>query len=151
MFGISRRKLRRLIDTDKVKEAIVRAEHMTSGEVRVSVSSFFWGNAHKVAEKAFVRMGMANTEHRNGVLIFVVPSRKRFVILGDKGIHEKVGQSFWDDVRDAMSDRFREGDFTGGLVHGITEVGLKLKDHFPYEGEKDVNELPDDVDFGGDD
>lgn len=144
-----RRKLKALIDAEAVKAAIAQAEALTSGEIRVSVSTFFWGNVHRTAERAFIRMGMNRTEHRNGVLFFIVPSRKKFVVLGDQGIHEKVGQEFWDTVAAAVAERFAKGDFTGGLVHGITEAGRQLAAHFPHQGERDVNELSDEVDFGG--
>ena len=143
-----RARLRQLIDEEAVKAAIVEAERGTTGEIRVSISTFFWGDVRKTAEKAFDRLGMTATARRNGVLFFLVPSRRRFVVLGDEGIHEKVGQRFWEDVTAAVSDRFRKGDFTGGLVHGITEAGRVLALHFPRE-ETNPNELPDDVDFGG--
>lgn len=142
-----RRRLRRLIDSDAVKAAIARAERNTSGEIRVSVSTFFWGDVRKTAGKAFQRLGMAATNRRNGVLFFLVPSRRKFVVLGDEGIHQVVGQLFWDDVTAAVSDRFRKGDFTGGLVHGIAEAGRVLGLHFPRE-DANPNELADDVDFG---
>ncbi len=60
-----------------------------------------------------------------------------------------MGQEFWDGVAAAVSERFRKGDFTGGLVHGIEEAGRQLALHFPSEGHRDGNELPDEVDFGG--
>lgn len=145
-----RRKLKALIDEDAVKRAIEGAEGRSSGEVRVSVSTFFWGNVRRAAEGAFARLGMDRTEQRNGVLFFVVPSRRTFVVLGDEGIHAKVGQEFWDSVAAAMSERFKAGDFTGGLVHGITEAGGRLAEHFPNQGPRDQNELSDEVDFGGD-
>lgn len=144
-----RAKLRKLIDAEAVKRAIEEAERGTTGEIRVSVSTFFWGNVRRTAERAFSRMGMDRTQHRNGVLLFVVPSRKKFVVLGDAGLHAKVGQEFWDAVAAEISARFKKGDFTGGLVHGITEAGRQLDVHFPREGERNPNELPDDVDFGG--
>lgn len=143
-----RRKFRGLIDADAIKAAIHQAEHGTTGEIRVSVSTFFWGDVRKAAEKAFERLGMTRTRHRNGVLVFVVPSRKRFVILGDEAIHARVGQEFWDGVAAAMSGLFRKGDFTGGLVHGIAEAGRQLALHFPSEDPEGHDELPDEVDFG---
>jgi uncharacterized membrane protein len=146
-----RAKLRKLIDEKAVKEAIEEAERQSSGEIRVSVSTFFWGDVRRTAEKAFARMGMDRTAERNGVLFFIVPSRKKFVVLGDQGIHDKVGQEFWDAVAAAVSERFKRGDFTGGLTHGITEAGRQLVEHFPNQGPRDVNELSDDVDFGGGD
>lgn len=146
---MNRAKLKRLIDEEAVARAIRDAEARTSGEIRVSVSTFFWGNVRRTAEHAFVRMKMDRTAQRNGVLFFVVPSRRSFVVLGDEGIHAAVGQEFWDGVAAAMSARFRKGDFTGGLVHGIAEAGRQLEAHFPSQGARDVNELPDQVDFGG--
>ena len=64
----------------------------------------------------------------------------------DHGIHEKVGQEFWDCVAAAVSEKFREGDFTGGLVKGIEEVGRQLSEHFPFHAQ-DKNELSDEVDL----
>jgi uncharacterized membrane protein len=146
---MTRKKLIQIIDRDKIKEAIQKAEHRTSGEIRVSVAPFFWGNVHKAAEKAFVRLGMTRTKDRNGVLLFVVPARRKFVVLGDSGIHERVGQDFWHRIVAVVTEKFRRGDFTGGLICGIEEVGEQLSTHFPYDAATDVDELPDDVDFGG--
>jgi uncharacterized membrane protein len=143
-----RRRLRQRIDADAVKTAIEEVERRTTGEIRVSVSTFFWGDVRKNAEKAFERLGMTATVRRNGVLFFLVPSRRKFVVLGDEGIHQRVGQSFWDDVTAAVSSRFRKGDFTGGLVHGIAEAGRVLALHFPRDPDANPNELPDEVDFG---
>jgi uncharacterized membrane protein len=145
---MTRRKLLRMIDRDRLKEAILKAEHRTSGEICVSVAPLFWGSIEKTADKTFVRMGMTRTRDRNGVLFFVVPARRKFVVLGDRGIHERVGQEFWDRVVAVVSEKFREGDFTEGLVRGIEEVGEQLATHFPHQTD-DRNELSDEIDFGG--
>ncbi|HPW17006.1 MAG TPA: TPM domain-containing protein [Candidatus Aminicenantes bacterium] len=145
----SRAALMRTVDVDRVKAAIAAAERATSGEVRVSVARFFWGGVRRAAERAFDRLGMARTKDRNGILFFIVPARKRFVVLGDEGIHARVGQEFWEAVAAMLSERFRKGEFTEGLVEAIAEAGRLLAAHFPYDPAADVNELPDDVDFGG--
>lgn len=144
----SRRKLMKTVDIEKVKAAIAAAERETSGEVRVSVARFFWGSVHHAARKAFHRLGMTRTKDRNGILFFIVPARKRFVVLGDQGIHDKVGQEFWECLARLMSERFKKGEFTEGLVAAIGEAGRELAAAFPYAGAADVNELADDVDFG---
>jgi uncharacterized membrane protein len=144
----SRRQLLRTVDVDRVKAAIAAAERCTSGEVRVSVARFFWGSVRRAAERAFARLGVSRTKDRNGILFFIVPGRKKFVVLGDEGIHAKVGQDFWDCVARLMTERFRKGEFTEGLVEGIAEAGRQLAAHFPYDAAADVNELSDDVDFG---
>ena len=136
------------IDAERVKKAIVDAEHETSGEIRVSVAPFFWGPVRRVAQRAFVRLKMDRTKDRNGILFFIVPSRRRFVVLGDEGIHACVGQEFWDSLASLLAGHFRKGEFTEGLVRAIGEGGAKLAAHFPYDPAGDVNELPDDIDFG---
>ena len=145
---MTRRQLLRNIDAVRVKEAIARAERRTSGEIMVSVAPIFWGSVEKAAQKAFVRLGIVQTKEHNGVLIFVVPGRKKFMVLGDSGIHAKVGQEFWEAVAGQLSGHFRKGDFTGGLVSAVDVIGEKLGLYFPYDAATDVNGLPDDVDFG---
>lgn len=148
MTTMSRRKLIKQLDVDKIREAIVAAEKRTSGEIRVSVAPYFWGRVRPVAERAFRRLGMENTKQRNGILFFIVPARRRFVVLGDEGIHAKMGQDFWDKIAGAMADRFHEGEFSAGLIGGIEAAAEGLAAHFPYDAATDVNELPDDIDFG---
>jgi uncharacterized membrane protein len=142
-----RRKLLRTIDPERIKTAIQEAEKRTSGEIRVSVSQFFWGKVRPVAEHAFRRLGIANTKDRNGIFFFIVPSRRRFVVLGDEGIHAKVGQDFWDNLTAGMSGEFRKGRFQEGLLKAIADVGVRLAAHFPYDPAADKNELSDEVDF----
>ena len=136
------------IDKHRIKEAIQKAERRTSGEICVSLSPPFWGDVWKAAEKAFDRLGMTATKHRNAVLFFVVPSRHRIVVLGDKGINEKVDEGFWYRIVRALALRFRQSDFTGGIVAGIEAVGEELARHFPHL-DSDTNELPDEVDDPG--
>lgn len=147
MAFMHRRKLIKCLDSDKITAAIRTAEKRTSGEIRVSVSRFFWGRVRSVAEKTFVRLGMTNTKLRNGILFFIVPSRRRFVVLGDEGIHAKVGQDFWENLAAVMSEDFRKGRFQEGLVKGIAKAGEQLAVHFPCDPLTDKNELPDNIEF----
>jgi uncharacterized membrane protein len=149
MSFLHRRKLLKLIDRDEIRRVIIEAEKETSGEIGVSVARFFWGRVRPRAERAFRRLRIANTRLRNGILFFIVPSRKRFVVLGDEGIHAKVGQEFWDGIAASMSGHFRKGEFQEGILAGIRAAAAGLAAHFPYEPASDVNELPDEVDTGG--
>ena len=144
---LTRRGLLRHIDVERVERAIAEAELRTSGEIRVSVAPFFWGSVERTAERAFVRLGMQQTRARNGVLFFVVPARKSFVVLGDQGIHERVGQDFWQSVVAVVEPHFRRGHFTEGLLAGIATIGEKLGEHFPYDRKTDRDELPNRIDF----
>ena len=148
MAFMHQRKMIRTIDASRIKAAIEDAERRTSGEIRVSVSRYFWGKIEPVAWRAFRRLGVSATKDRNGILFFIVPSRRKFVLLGDEGIHARVGQDFWEGVAAAMSGDFKKGRFSEGLIRGIAEVGKRLAEHFPYDPATDKNELPDDIDYG---
>jgi hypothetical protein len=139
---LARARLLKRIDVEQIRKAIAAAEHQTSVRVRVSMASFFWGDVRRAAERAFTRLG------RHGVLIFVVPSRRQFAVLGDEDVHARVGQGFWDDVAAAMAGYFRAGDFTGGLLHGIETSGRELAPSLPYDAAADTGEGPDEIDVG---
>ncbi len=146
---LTRGRFLRQVDGARVQRAVEDAERRTSGEIAVSIARFFWGDVQKAAERAFDRLRILHTRDRNGVLIFVVPSRRQFVILGDRGIHERAGQPLWDRAAAAMSTHLLAGDVTGALEAGIAAIAGELAVHFPYAGERDVNELPDAPELGG--
>ena len=132
-------KNRRLIDADRVRDAIVAAERQTSAELRVSLAPWFWGNVQRTADKAFVRLGMTKTHERNGVLFFVVPSRRALVVLGDAGVHARVGQDLWNELAAIQADHFGRGEFTEGLVASIARAAEDLALHFPADAERPPN------------
>jgi uncharacterized membrane protein len=146
----TRARLLRKIDVERVREAIGAAERRTSAEIRVAVSGLFWGSVENAARAAFRRLSMASTARRNGVLIFVAPARRRFVVLGDEGIHGHFGQSLWDRVAAAIGEAFRRGEFTEGILDGIGVLGETLEAAFPFDPSRDRNELPDEVEMDPD-
>lgn len=141
-FSLFQKPLLSSADEERIIEAIREAERSTSGEIRVHLIAKMKGEMLSVAVRAFKKLGMHKTAARNGVLICVSMCDRQFAILGDTGIHEKVGAGFWDEVRDEMQQHFRNGDTTQALISGISRAGQKLKEHFPYR-DGDKNELND--------
>lgn len=130
-------------ETEIIK-AIKEAEKNTSGEIRVHLENHTDEPNLEHAKKVFEEVGMTKTELRNGVLFYLAIQDHQFSIIGDKGINEKVEKGFWDNIRNVMQDHFRKGEFTQGLITGITMAGKALKDYFPYMND-DTNELPDEI------
>jgi uncharacterized membrane protein len=126
-----RNRLARHVDKNRISKAIDEAEAHTTGTIHVSLAPHFWGSVRRAAERAFHQLRVAHTLNRDGVLFFVVPSRRELVVLGDAGIHAKVGQEFWDRMAAAMSGKARSDDLTTALIHGIHEAGRELARHFP--------------------
>lgn len=133
------------LDQERVVQAIRDAEQKTSGEIRVHVLPKGGADIRKFAERTFERLGMTKTALRNGVLLFIATEEQRFVILGDKGIDEKVPSGFWDEISAKLTIRFKNGEFTDGIVEAIAAAGEHLKKYFPRAAD-DVDELPDQVD-----
>ncbi len=130
-----------------IQKAIADAEHSTSGEVRVHIDDECKGDVLDVAADVFHKLKMNKTELRNGVLFYLAVSNRKFAILGDKGINQKVPENFWDTIKDVMLEHFKQQQFTEGLCKGIEMAGEKLKSHFPLQSD-DTNELSDEISFG---
>ncbi len=134
------------LDQPRIVSAIGEAEKETSGEIRVHVQpKASGGELRSVAERTFERLGMTKTSLRNGVLLFIASEQQRFVILGDSGIDAKVPPGFWDEIAATLTMRFKNGEFTDGLVEAIRSAGEHLKAFFPRSAD-DVNELSDEID-----
>jgi uncharacterized membrane protein len=134
------------LDNDRIVAAILDAEGRSRGEIRVHVTNRPAADVEAAARAQFEKLEMTKTALRNGVLIYVAPRSQKFAVIGDAGIHERCGPSFWADVAAAMEADFRAGRFTDGIVEGVREAGDALARYFPREGEaRDVNELSDDV------
>ena len=133
------------IDHARIVAAIGDAEGRTSGEIRVVISRRTTADAVAAAKIQFERLGMTGTAARNGVLIFLAPRSRSFAVIGDTGVHEKCGDAFWTELAAAMTEHFKRGDFTAGLVLGIARAGALLAENFPRQTD-DRNELPNSVD-----
>lgn len=172
LFSLWQRKLP--LDTAKIEAAIADLERQTSAELRVVVerkakqqaparccpthkSAEFMAQvdsqpcgvepctpAEQRAERLFDELKMAETAARNGVLIYLCFKPHYIAVIGDQGIHEKVGQAFWQSVYQIMREHCRQGNFTQGICAAIAEIKMQLAAHFPIQP-NDVNELPNEV------
>ncbi len=134
---------------DDILQAILNAELDTSGEIRVHIQKKCTGDILDCASEIFKKLDMDKTAARNGVLIYLAIENHSFAIIGDIGINTMVPEDFWESTKMLMINHFREGEFTEGLVAGITKAGEQLKKHFPYQ-KNDVNELKDEISFDND-
>ena len=133
-------------EQQKIVSAIKEAELNTSGEIRVHIENRCKGETLERAAEMFYELKMDHTAARNGILFYLAVKDRRFAIIGDEGINRNVEHDFWNDIKDEMTSKFKEGQFAEGLVSGILKCGNKLKQYFPYQ-ENDVNELSDEISF----
>ena len=135
----------------RISNKIAEAELKTSGEIRVSIKeekSFSERNKNinEMAETEFYRLNMHRTRDKTGVLLFFLLAERKFYILADKGINEKVAADTWINVGREIEDNFRNGYFSKGIIAGIDIIGNILTEHFPIKPD-DENELTNKVVF----
>lgn len=130
----------------EIVKAIKSAEMQTSGELRVHLEEKCKGDSFNRALQIFKNLKMHTTAERNGVLFYLAIRDKKFAIIADEGIHKKVTDDFWDDIRKGMEAEFSKGRFMEGLIQGIEQSAEQLKRHFPFI-KNDQNELPNEISF----
>lgn len=131
----------------KIIKSIQEAEKTTSGEIRLHLENHCGKKgAYERAKELFGKLKMDQTELHNGVLIYLAVKDHQFAIIGDKGINELSPGDFWENVRDLMQEKFKEGKFLEGITKGIELAGKELQQDFPYQRD-DKNELSDDISF----
>jgi uncharacterized membrane protein len=130
----------------QILAAVKEAEKATSGEIRVHIENSCAEDVLDRAAWIFNKLGMHKTADRNGVLFYLAVNDRKFAVIGDAGINAKVPEGFWDDIKELLQEKFREGKFTEGLSEGIILAGKHLNKHFPHK-KNDVNELSDEISF----
>ena len=144
-MNLFRRKVRLSPESEeKIIHAISLAEANTRAEIRVHLAHAVKREVYEDAKVTFHKLGLYKTELRSAILIYVVPNMHQFAIVGDIGIHEKVHDAFWQEVRDIMAQNFRDGEIADGIIKGIELAGEKLKEYFPSGG-SNPNELSNEI------
>ena len=133
-------------DQARIINAIEKAELNTSGEIRVHIESKCKEDILDHAAFIFEKLEMQKTEQRNAILFYIAITDHKFAVIGDAGIHEKVGDDFWESVKNEMTSFFKEGKLAEGLINGIEKAGNELKSYFPYQT-NDKNELDNEISF----
>lgn len=137
------------VEQDLIVQAIRDAELRTSGEVRVYIESHCtYVDPLRRAKEIFLNLKMQETAARNAALVYVAMKDRQLAVFGDEGIHQKVGDAFWNNEVQKMLSHFNKQDYASGIAGVVTAIGQALETHFPYDGLSDKNELPDEIVFG---
>lgn len=133
----------------QVERAIAEVESRQSGQIRFAVENALdlhallrGESARERAIEVFAALRVWDTEHNNGVLIYLLLADRDVEIVADRGIHEKVGSAAWEEVCREMEVAFRQGRIDAGVLGGIARVSRYLETYFPRQA-PGPNELPD--------
>ncbi|MBI3221880.1 MAG: TPM domain-containing protein [Nitrosomonadales bacterium] len=134
---------------DAIARAISATEARHDGQIRFAVEAaldfkplLVGQTAQQRAIEVFSELRVWDTEHNNGVLIYLLLADRDVEIVADRGIYARLGKESWEAICQEMETAFRAGNFEAGVLAGIHAVGEHLAHHFPPRSGK-ANELPD--------
>ncbi|BCK87577.1 hypothetical protein MIZ01_1362 [Sideroxyarcus emersonii] len=134
---------------ENIERTIAEVERTHAGQIRFVVEAALdtrpllaGQSARERAIEVFSMLRIWDTEHNNGVLIYLLLADRDVEIVADRGVHAKLGNETWETVCRQMEAAFRQGKFEAGVIAGIRSVGGYLALHYPQTGSK-ANELPD--------
>jgi len=132
-----------------IEKAIGEEELRHGGQMRVAVEAALpladvvrGIGSRERAIGWFGRLGVWDTQHNAGVLIYLLLADRRVELIADRGIHGKVGSAAWEAICGEMQQEFARGQFERGVVIGVRAVSDLLAAHFPPTADR-RNELPD--------
>ncbi len=137
--------------SDRLLRRVAASEKHHTGEIRICVeaslpTSYLWRDAapRERALAMFGKLGVWDTEHNNGVLIYLLLAERAIEIVADRGLNSKVDQRAWDDLATRLGGVLAQGRFEDGLNQALDEVTSLLVHHFALVGGVlNANELPD--------
>ncbi|MDO9252908.1 MAG: TPM domain-containing protein [Hydrogenophaga sp.] len=130
---------------ERLAQRVAASETRHTGEVRLCVEaalplSYLWRLQPDRPIKALVReravswfgrLGVWDTEHNNGVLIYLLLAEHAIEFVADRALAQRVDQAQWQAIVDRLGARLHSGEFEDGLTQALEEVSALLVAHFP--------------------
>lgn len=136
----------------RLERQVRDSESRHTGQVQLCVEgglpySYIWrdASARERAVGLFGKLRTWDTEHNNGVLIYLLMAEHAIEIIADRAVARAVPQSTWDHLTAAMGQAFQRGAFTEGMEQALAQVSELLITHFPRDTQAPIgdNSLPD--------
>ncbi|WP_027016434.1 TPM domain-containing protein [Comamonas composti] len=136
---------------DRLEQAITASEATHTGQIRICIEaglpwSYIWrdATAHERALSQFGKLRVWDTEHNNGVLIYLLLADHAIEIVADRALERSMTTEHWQTLISDMGSAFRAGHYELGLLAALERVSHQLSAHFPQPaGTPGLNELPD--------
>jgi len=135
----------------QLQARVAASERQHSGEIRLCIEaslplSYLWrgASARERALAMFGKLRVWDTEHNNGVLIYLLLAERAIEIVADRGLNRVVDAAQWRALTDGMAASFQAGQYETGLNAAVDAVGALLNQHFAIAAHvANPNELPD--------
>ncbi len=133
----------------KLERFTQASEARHSGEIRICIEaglpmSYLWRDAspRERAIAMFGKLRVWDTQHNNGVLIYVLLAERAIEIVADRAVSVPANSAFWQDSVNQLSAHLQRGDFERGLTQALEDISALLVQHFPVDANSaNLNEL----------
>jgi uncharacterized membrane protein len=115
----------------RIERAIVEAEAGTTGHVVVRLLPDRDVDAFTRAKDEFEKAGLHKVRERNVALVLVAPRARAYAVIGDRELHARVGDAFWQGLVDEMRPPLQRGKTTDAIVLAVERIGRELHRYFP--------------------
>ena len=147
-------RLRRVLTPEvlqRLGQRVAASERRHTGQIRICAEgglplSYLWrgASARERAITQFGKLRVWDTEHNNGVLIYLLLAEHAIEIVADRGLAQRVPAATWHTLVQRLGEALRAGQYEDGLTEVLAEVSALLVAHFPASGHAPgSNELPD--------
>ena len=147
-------RLRRVLTPEvlqRLGQRVAASERRHTGQIRICAEgglplSYLWrgASARERAITQFGKLRVWDTEHNNGVLIYLLLAEHAIEIVADRGLAQRVPEATWHTLVQRLGQALRAGQYEDGLTKVLADVSALLVAHFPASGHAPgSNELPD--------
>lgn len=114
----------------RLTEVLRQHEQKTGNQIAVlTVPTIHGESIEEYAVKVFEQWKLGQKGKDNGVLVVIVPEDRRMRIEVGYGLEGVVTDAYASRIiRDIMTPRFRERDFNGGTMSGVSALVAQLED-----------------------
>lgn len=122
----------------RLERLVSESEDRHTGQIRLCVEgglpySYIWRNAcaRDRAVGLFGKLRTWDTEHNNGVLIYLLLADHAIEIIADRAMARLVPETTWQAVVQEMGSAFQQQAYAQGLEAALQRVSDLLATHFP--------------------
>ena len=135
---------------DRLMQRVAASERRHTGQIRICVEaglpgSYLWraASARERAVTLFGKLRVWDTEHNNGVLIYLLLADQAIEIVADRALARQVDAQHWQQMLGRMQQAFAARRYEDGLTQALAEVSALLVAHFPASSAEGSEPAPD--------
>lgn len=134
-------------DQQAIAHAVTQAEQGHVGEIQVVIEGHipanqaYYQDTKGRAQQLFAELGVWDTEHNSGVLLYLNLCERKVEVVIDRGIKGATQQEVWDKICTDVIELMKQHQYRQAVVQGVFEVGKVLTGFYQNVMHDSRNEL----------